>query len=140
MFKREKDNAEKKESQFLVIVKRLSKNPNAVFGMVLLLILVIGVIFVPMISPYEYSKMDVRAINQGPTAAHWFGTDDMGRDQLTRIFYGGRYSLSISMIAVLVSTTIGMVIGAVAGYFGGALDNVLMRLIDIVLSIPPTCF
>lgn len=89
MSKTEKNYVEKKENRFLIIMKRLSRNPNAMFGMILLAVLVAGVILVPAISPYEYSKMDVRAINQGPSAAHWFGTDDMGRDLLTRIFYGG---------------------------------------------------
>lgn len=132
MSKTEKNYVEKKENRFLIIMKRLSRNPNAMFGMILLAVLVAGVILVPAISPYEYSKMDVRAINQGPSAAHWFGTDDMGRDLLTRIFYGGRYSLSISIIAVLFSTTIGMIIGAAAGYFGGISDTIIMRCLDVI--------
>ncbi|MCI8579061.1 MAG: ABC transporter permease [Lachnospiraceae bacterium] len=138
MSKTEKNYVEKKENRFLIIMKRLSRNPNAMFGMILLAVLVAGVILVPAISPYEYSKMDVRAINQGPSAAHWFGTDDMGRDLLTRIFYGGRYSLSISIIAVLFSTTIGMIIGAAAGYFGGISDTIIMRCLDVIQAIPST--
>lgn len=109
----------RKEGAFVVLVKRMRRNKNAMFGLVVFLILVLAVIFVPMISPYGYDKMDVMAIKQGPSTAHWFGTDDLGRDIFTRVFYGGRYSLSISMAAVLFSTSVGMVIGAIAGYFGG---------------------
>lgn len=104
----------KKENAFLVLAKRMSRNKNAMFGLTLFVILVLAIIIVPIVSPYQYDKMDVMAIKQGPSSAHLFGTDDLGRDIFTRVFYGGRYSLSISIAAVLFSTAIGTVVGAIA--------------------------
>ena len=131
-----KDNTYKKENAFLVLAKRMSRNKNAMFGLTLFVILVLAIIIVPIVSPYQYDKMDVMAIKQGPSSAHLFGTDDLGRDIFTRVFYGGRYSLSISIAAVLFSTAIGPVVGAIAGYFGGAADTVIMRLLDVIQAIP----
>ena len=131
-----KGNTYKKENAFLVLAKRMSRNKNAMFGLTLFVILVLAIIIVPIVSPYQYDKMDVMAIKQGPSSAHLFGTDDLGRDIFTRVFYGGRYSLSISIAAVLFSTAIGTVVGAIAGYFGGAADTVIMRLLDVIQAIP----
>ena len=131
-----KDNTYKKENAFLVLAKRMSRNKNARFGLTLFVILVLAIIIVPIVSPYQYDKMDIMAIKQGPSSAHLFGTDDLGRDIFTRVFYGGRYSLSISIAAVLFSTAIGTVVGAIAGYFGGAADTVIMRLLDVIQAIP----
>jgi peptide/nickel transport system permease protein len=72
----------------------------------------------------------------GPSAAHWFGTDDLGRDYLTRVLYGGRISLIVGVVAMLISTLIGVVVGTVSGYFGGLVDSILMRIVDVLLSIP----
>lgn len=94
---------EKKENRFLVLAKRMSRNTNAMIGLAIFVVLVLSIIIVPMVSPYDYSKMDVTALHQGPSAAHWFGTDDLGRDIFTRVFYGGRYSLSISALRPLPS-------------------------------------
>lgn len=126
----------KKESAFAVLAKRMSRNKNAMFGLTVFTILVLAIIIVPMVSPYGYDKMDTLAINQGPSRAHLFGTDDMGRDIFTRVFYGGRYSLSISIAAVLFSTVIGILLGASAGYFGGLSDTLIMRLLDVIQAIP----
>lgn len=128
----------KKEGQMSVLIKRMKRNKNAVFGLALFTLLVISIIVVPMVSPYKYDTTDWTAINQGPSAAHWFGTDDLGRDLFTRIFYGGRFSLSISLLSVCFSTVIGTVIGAVAGYFGGVTDTLIMRLLDVIQAIPHT--
>lgn len=76
------------------------------------------------------------AIQQGPSAQHWFGTDELGRDIFSRILYGGRYSVTMGLISVAISTTIGMAIGAVAGYFGGQVDNIIMRILDVIQSLP----
>lgn len=127
---------EKKENRFLVLAKRMSRNTNAMIGLAIFVVLVLSIIIVPMVSPYDYSKMDVTALHQGPSAAHWFGTDDLGRDIFTRVFYGGRYSLSISIAVVAFSTVIGLFLGATAGYFGGTYDTLVMRSLDIIQAIP----
>ncbi len=125
-----------KSSNALAIINRLMKNKNAVAGLIIFALLVICTLFIPMFSSYGMSDMDIVNKCQGPSAAHWFGTDDFGRDIFIRIFYGGRYSLSISLLSVLLSTVVGMAIGAIAGYFGGAIDNVLMRILDAIQAIP----
>ena len=127
---------EKKENRFLVLAKRMSRNTNAMIGLAIFVVLVLSIIIVPLVSPYDYSKMDVTALHQTPSAAHWFGTDDLGRDIFTRVFYGGRYSLSISIAAVAFSTVIGLFLGATAGYFGGTYDTLVMRSLDIIQAIP----
>ena len=80
--------------------------------------------------------MDIMAIQQGPSSAHLLGTDELGRDILSRILYGGRYSITMGLLSVLISTSVGMTIGAIAGYFGGWVDNIIMRLLDIIQSLP----
>lgn len=127
---------EKKENRFLVLAKRMSRNTNAMIGLAIFVVLVLSIIIGPLVSPYDYSKMDVTALHQTPSAAHWFGTDDLGRDIFTRVFYGGRYSLSISIAAVAFSTVIGLFLGATAGYFGGTYDMLVMRSLDIIQTIP----
>lgn len=128
----------KKESALASLVKRMSRNKNAMFGLAVFTILVILIIIVPIISPYTYDKMDPLAIKQLPSAKHWFGTDDLGRDIFTRVFYGGRYSLSISIAAVMFSTLVGMIVGAAAGFFGGVADTLIMRCLDVIQAIPST--
>lgn len=105
-------------------------------GLCILLVEIILVILAPVIAPYDYTAMDIVAAQQGPSAAHWFGTDELGRDIFSRVLYGGRYSISMGVLAVMISTTVGMTIGAVAGYFGGKVDNILMRLLDVIQSLP----
>lgn len=126
----------KKTSNTLEIVSRLSRNRNAVIGLIIFLVLCLSSIFIPMLSRYGMSDMDMINKCQGPSAAHWFGTDDFGRDIFVRIFYGGRYSLSIGLLSVLLSTAVGMAIGSIAGYFGGSIDNILMRFLDAIQAIP----
>lgn len=126
----------RRNSSAVEIMSRLGRNKNAVWGLVIFGILVLTTIFIPLFSNYGMSDMDMVNKCQGPSMAHWFGTDDFGRDIFIRIFYGGRYSLSISLIAVLLSTIVGMAIGAVAGYFGGAVDNILMRFLDAIQAVP----
>ncbi len=128
----------RKESRFAVFWNRLKRNRNAMIGLYVFAFLVLLIIIVPIVSPYDYAKYDIMAISQKPSLKHPFGTDDLGRDMLTRCFYGGRYSLSISIVAVLFSTSVGMVIGAVTGFFGGKLDAVIMRMLDVIQAIPST--
>lgn len=125
-----------RQSQFVVVTRRLSKNPLAVAGFIVAVFLVIIAIFAPLIAPYPYDKQDLVHSREAPSREHLFGTDELGRDVFSRIIWGSRFSLSIGVLAVLVGTSIGVLIGALAGYFGNLVDDSLMRLIDILQSIP----
>lgn len=116
--------------------KRLLKNKVAVFSVILLLIIVLMAILVPILSPYAYDATNYRAARQGPSQEHLFGTDKVGRDMFTRVFMGARTSLVIGVIGALVPFLLGMVIGAVSGWFGGKVDMIIMRIVDIMLCIP----
>jgi peptide/nickel transport system permease protein len=117
------------------IWRRFRKHPGAIAGMVMLT-LVVTAALLAFISPYdpESSAMTIR--NQPPSAQHLMGTDALGRDLLTRILYGGRISLTVGLIAVGISLSIGVPVGGLAGYFGGPVDTILMRLTDMFLSMP----
>jgi peptide/nickel transport system permease protein len=90
----------------------------------------------PLLAPFEFDAIDLGSIRQPPSAGHWLGTDDLGRDLLTRILYGGRVSILIGLVAALVGTGFGTLVGATAGYYGGRIDGALMRFTDVVYSIP----
>ena len=126
----------KKESMWAQAFKRLLKSSTARFGLFVLALLILLAIFAPILTPYSYEEMDLLAINSAPSAKHPFGTDSLGRDCLTRIFYGGRFSLGLGITSSLVSTLVGILLGSLAGYFGGWVDNVIMRMCDIIQSIP----
>jgi peptide/nickel transport system permease protein len=126
----------KRQSEFVVVARRLSKNPSAVTGFVVAVFLAIIAIFAPLIAPYPYEQQDLLHTRKAPSPEHVFGTDELGRDVFSRVIYGSRYSLSIGVLAVLVGTSIGMFFGALAGYFGGLVDDTIMRLIDVLQSIP----
>ncbi|MCD7807122.1 MAG: ABC transporter permease [Lachnospiraceae bacterium] len=127
---------EKKESFFTQSFKRLLKNKAATVALIALLILVLLAIFAPLITPYQYDEMDYYAINSAPSLKHWFGTDSLGRDLLSRLLYGGRYSLSLGFAASFLSSAVAVVIGSVAGYYGGRVDNIILRICDVVQAIP----
>lgn len=120
----------------LAIVGKVARNPWAALGCVLLLLIAGACVLAPLIAPYDPVAIDLSATQAGPSGAHLLGTDLQGRDILSRLLYGGRVSLLIGVGAVAVSLAIGVPLGAVAGYFGGWLDAVIMRLTDIVLSFP----
>jgi len=126
----------KKNSLWGQVFNRLKKNRMAIFGIGILLILLITALFADFIAPYPFDEQDLFSTLQGPCSAHWFGTDEFGRDILSRIIYGSRISLQVGFVAVGFSVITGGFIGALAGYYGGRTDNILMRLMDILLSIP----
>ena len=132
----EKKKKAKKQSEFLRVMKHLSKNKVAMLGLILLVVECILAALAPYIAPYHYAEMDLTSAFATPSSAHLFGCDDMGRDIFSRILYGGRYSISIGIIAVMISVAFGMIIGALAGYFGGRIDNILMRILDVIQAIP----
>ena len=126
----------KKNSEFVRVMKQMSKNKLAMIGLAIFIVEIVLAILAPHISPYSYTKMDMTACFATPSATHFFGCDDMGRDIFSRVLYGARYSISIGILAVLFSVVIGCAIGAVAGYFGGQVDNLIMRLLDVIQAIP----
>ena len=120
--------------------RRLRHNRSAVVGFVMVGTFVFVALFAPLIAPYDPLHQDLSLLNggccPGPSAEHLFGVDPLGRDLFSRVVYGARYSLLIGVVSVAVGLSIGLLIGAVAGYAGGWVDSVLMRLMDIMLSIP----
>ncbi|HSK14802.1 MAG TPA: ABC transporter permease [Gaiellaceae bacterium] len=119
---------------------RLRKNPGALLGFGLVAAFALVAIFAPLIAPFDPRAQDIGALQgrccPGPSAEHWFGLDDLGRDEFSRVVYGARYSLVIGVVAVTVGLTFGLLLGATAGYVGGAVDSVIMRFVDVMLSIP----
>ena len=116
--------------------KGLKRNGMAMIGLVVLSIFILGAIFAEVIAPYDFTTQNLDAILQPPNSTHIMGTDGFGRDLFSRILYGSRISLMVGLIAVSFSVVTGGTIGAVAGYFRGRIDNVLMRFMDILLAIP----
>lgn len=126
----------KKKSEFVRVIKQLNKNKLAMLGLAILVIEILLAALAPLIMPYDYTLMDMTSCFATPSLQHPFGCDDMGRDIFSRVLFGARYSISIGILAVCLSVIIGMAIGAVAGFFGGWADNLIMRLLDIIQAIP----
>ena len=136
---------EDRDAQFIAIQSKsfarnvwesFSRNRLALVGLILLALLVCAAIFGPMLSPYPYDGMDAMSRNQGSTAAHWFGTDQMGRDILTRVLYGTRVSLLVGFASTALNLVIGVLYGSIAGYVGGRVDMVMMRIVDVIYAVP----
>ena len=130
------DNAEQGSSLWHDAWIRLSKNKLAVFGGGVLLFMILVAFLTPWIAPYSYETQNLDLGATPPSAAHWLGTDIFGRDLLTQIMYGGRISLAVGFIATAVALLIGVTWGAIAGYVGGRVDAVMMRLVDILYALP----
>lgn len=128
----------KKRSTFASMWRQLRKNKGALMGLALLLL----IIFIALASPYMFDydtqviANNIKERMQPPSADHWFGTDDMGRDIFMRVCYGARYSLAVGIIAVMFALVFGVSLGAAAGYIGGAFEDITMRVCDIFSSIP----
>ncbi len=127
---------EKPESQIKIMWDALKKNKAALFGLIVILILVFVAFFGDLIAPFSATETNMADAKQGMSIEHWFGTDMQGRDIFSRILSGTKYSLLIGIAAVAFSLVIGTVLGSVAGYFGGKIDAVIMRIMDIMLAIP----
>ena len=115
---------------------RFKKNKLALVSRVYMAVVILLAVFAPMSSPYTYDGQDLTCRNAHPNAAHWFGTDKFGRDIFVRIMYGARISLSVGFAAALLNLVIGVAYGAICGYFGGKVDMILLRLVDIIYSVP----
>jgi peptide/nickel transport system permease protein len=118
------------------MIKELVRNRMAFAGLVFILLILLFAIFAPVIAPHDPAKVDTSSILAAPTSAHIFGTDMLGRDIFSRIVYGSRISLSIGFIAVGIAVLIGVIFGSISGYYGGRLDSVMMRFVDIMLCFP----
>lgn len=116
--------------------RRLKTNKVAILSAVLLLAIAVMAIVVPVFSKYDYRQQDAMLINIGPTAQNWFGTDSLGRDIFVRCWVGARVSLIVALVATFINVVIGIIYGGVSGYFGGKVDLFMMRLVEIVYSVP----
>ena len=132
------EGEEKKESPFKEFCRRFFRNKQAVIGLVIFVMLVFVAVFADVLVDYDNQviKQDIVNKRQPPSSEHLMGTDDYGRDILARVIYGTRISLTIGLTTVACAMAAGIVIGAVSGYFGGRLDNVIMRVMDVFMSIP----
>ncbi len=127
---------QKKSGPWREVWRRLRKNKAAIFGLIVILILVFLAIFADFVAPYGYDDQNLQARFQTPNSQHWLGTDNFGRDIMSRIIYGSRISLQVGFIAVSIAMICGGTLGAIAGYYGNKLDNFIMRIMDILLAIP----
>ncbi len=114
----------------------LKQNKLAVTGGILVLLVFVLSLLAPWIAPYNPAAIDIKNILIGPSFSHFLGTDDLGRDVFSRMLWGGRISLEVGFVAVGIATIIGVILGAIAGYYGGWMDSIIMRAVDIMLSIP----
>jgi oligopeptide transport system permease protein len=116
--------------------RRLKQNKLAIGGLIFVVFITLAAIFGPILSKYNYYSQNFDITNMGPSSDHWFGTDKFGRDVFVRILYGARISLTIAYVASILNLLIGVAYGGISGYVGGAVDNVMMRIVDIIYSIP----
>ena len=117
-------------------LKRFKRKKGAVIGLVVLILLILSALFSDILTPYEFDKINPINALRPPSLEHPMGTDAFGRDQLTRIMHGGKVSLQVGMISVLIGGTFGILMGAIAGFFGGWIDEIVSRFIDIMLAFP----
>lgn len=120
-------------------MRKRNISPQLIFAAVLLAVILLSNLLAPWISPYDPTAIDMRAALQGPSAAHWLGTDALGRDMLSRVLYGGRGSILVALVATVLSMFFGMSIGVLGGYFGGWLDWALTVFSNIFQGLPGTC-
>lgn len=118
------------------IIKKALSNPLAMAGFIIIAMVLLLALLAPIIAPYDPDDINVKAILLAPSAEHWMGTDGLGRDVFSRMLHGGRISLLVGLVAVGISTAIGILLGAIAGYYRGWVDTFIMRLVDVMLSIP----
>jgi len=116
--------------------KRFRRNPTVIFGLVIIIGIILTAIFAPFIAPYDPTEMNYEKVYSPPGSEHLLGTDELGRDLLSRIIFGARTSLTVGIVSVFILTFIGVFVGAIAGYMGGWVDDLLMRFTEIVMTIP----
>jgi peptide/nickel transport system permease protein len=126
----------RERTQLALAWLRFRQHRLALAGLVVIVLLALGAILAPQIAPYPPDEPDVRARRQAPSLVHPMGTDQLGRDQLSRLLHGGRFSLQVGLMATVVAVSVGTLVGAIAGHYGGALDNLLMRIVDLMYTLP----
>lgn len=140
------DRSIKTENKFKIFLTKLSRSKTGSVGLVIVLALFVMAVFAPWIAPFDPGKIDTTKMlvppfwSDGGSITHILGTDNLGRDILSRIIYGSRISLIVGILSVLVAGTIGVVFGLISGYYGGLVDNMIMRLVDAFLSVPTILF
>ncbi|MBP2033017.1 oligopeptide transport system permease protein [Clostridium algifaecis] len=145
----EKVSNKEKKSEIIVrpnisywqdVWRRLKSNKLAMTGLIFVIFITLLAIFGPLMSKYNYYSQNLTMSNLPPSASHWFGTDKFGRDVFIRILYGARISLTVGYSASILNILIGILYGGISGYFGGKIDNIMMRIVDILYSIPMTIY
>ncbi|MHC1720626.1 MAG: ABC transporter permease [Clostridiaceae bacterium] len=136
----EKLYKEQKTSYFLDAIRRLRQNRVSMISILILILISVMCIIGPYLTPYDYAAIDTSALNQPPNPQHIFGTDNIGRDIFARVWMGGRVSMFIGLVGALVVTMIGVLYGGISGYFGGVLDDIMMRIVEIMNCIPYLIF
>lgn len=126
----------KKRSQWLEVWRRLRQNKSAMVGLGIIIVLILSALLADIVAPFGIDDQNLMNALQKPNSTHWFGTDNFGRDIFSRVVHGSRISLQVGFIAVGIAMIIGGILGAIAGYYGGKLDNFIMRMMDILLAIP----
>lgn len=126
----------KPKSKVKEFIKKFMRRKTAVIAFIFILLMMLVAIFAPLIAPYDPAAADYTAMLQGPSAAHWWGTDEFGRDVFSRLIVGSRLSLSVAIASVVIGTVIGTVLGLLAGYYGGLIEAIVMRGSDILFSFP----
>ncbi len=116
--------------------RRFRQNKAAMLGIILILFFVLMSFLGPVLCGYNYNAVDMKAANQSPSALHWFGTDELGRDMWARVWTGGRTSINIGVIAALLQGTLGIIVGSIAGFVGGKVDNFIMRIVEFMTAFP----
>lgn len=126
----------KSETYFRDAWRRLKQNKAAVGSMIVLTLLILIAVIGPYLTKFDYRTNDMAALNLKPNSLHWFGTDELGRDLFVRVLYGIRISMAVGVVSAVINFAIGIIYGGISGFYGGALDNVMMRIVDVLFSIP----
>ena len=116
--------------------RRIRSDKVAMVSLAVITIIALMAVFAPILCPYKYETTDLLATNLGPCSEHWFGTDNVGRDIFDRVVHGSRISLTVGMISVSIAAVVGIFLGSLAGYYGGKTDNIIMRILDVFMSVP----
>lgn len=132
----ESNRENKKENQVLAVLKRMSKRKASMIGFYILILYILVAILAPVLAPYGYNQVDMTSAFASPSLKHLCGTDKLGRDIFSRLLYGAKYSLGLGFVSQIFGLVVGITLGCVAGYFGGRVDNTIMRILDIIQSIP----